>query len=79
MSKLMFHEAAPMPYAVITLKGNMNKPGRSNNLVASQIAKTQREITIRREAELQKVVTCRTQFKPNGKLLPSISIKRSQG
>jgi hypothetical protein len=48
MSKLLFHEAAPLPYAVITLKGNMNKPGRSSNIVSSQIVKTQREIAIRR-------------------------------
>ena len=77
MSKLLFHEAAPLPYAVISLKANASKPERSSKIMASQIAKAQREITLRREAELQKVVTCRSNFKPNNKLLPSISIKRS--
>jgi phosphoribosylaminoimidazole carboxylase (NCAIR synthetase) len=77
MSKLLFHEASPLPYAVITLTANASKPERSSNMVASQVAKTQREIALRREAELQKVVTCRSNFKPTNKLLPSITIKRS--
>jgi hypothetical protein len=72
MSKLLFHQEAPLPYAVITLKASNNKSTRSSSIVSSQIAKTKREIEIHREAEMQKVVSCRTKFKPNGKLLPSI-------
>jgi hypothetical protein len=53
MSKLAFHEAHPIPYSVITLAPNATtKQPRTISLIASEIAKTQREISLRREAEL---------------------------
>lgn len=78
MSKLTFNESRPLPYAVINFTNNNSTQRKSSNLIDKEIAKAQREIVLKREAELQKVVMCRTQMRPKDKLLPSIPIKRSR-